>query len=131
MKTKKELQEHVKNILNTSAMWLPLEGKDLELLKKLYHNYYIISTARGKWDWDYDWNNIDDIKEIHIGYNKGESWTTKGFQLIFPGKIKKQLKGKISGAHGNKGVMRAIFERGLPGQALTTGVEIKSLVTSL
>jgi large subunit ribosomal protein L35Ae len=35
------------------------------------------------------------------------------------------IKGKISGAHGNKGVVRAIFERGLPGQAITTGVEIK------
>ena len=37
----------------------------------------------------------------------------------------KIIKGKISGAHGNKGVVRAIFERGLPGQAITTGVEIK------
>ncbi len=37
----------------------------------------------------------------------------------------KIIKGKISGAHGNKGVVRAIFERGLPGQAITTGVEIR------
>jgi large subunit ribosomal protein L35Ae len=35
------------------------------------------------------------------------------------------IKGKISGPHGNKGVMKAIFERGLPGQAVTTDVEIK------
>ena len=41
------------------------------------------------------------------------------------GKEKKEIKGKISGAHGNKGVVRAIFERGLPGQALTTEVDIK------
>jgi len=37
----------------------------------------------------------------------------------------KVIKGKISSAHGNKGVVRAIFEKGLPGQAITTEVEIK------
>ncbi len=36
----------------------------------------------------------------------------------------KKITGKISGAHGNKGVVRAIFEKGLPGQAVTTKVEI-------
>lgn len=35
------------------------------------------------------------------------------------------INGKISDAHGNKGVVRAIFEKGLPGQAVTTEVEIK------
>jgi len=37
----------------------------------------------------------------------------------------KSIKGKISSAHGNKGVVRAIFEKGLPGQAVTTNVEVK------
>ncbi len=37
----------------------------------------------------------------------------------------KIIKGRISAPHGNKGVVRAIFEKGLPGQALTTEVEIK------
>jgi len=37
----------------------------------------------------------------------------------------KIIKGKISSAHGNKGVVRAIFEKGLPGQAVTTKVEIQ------
>jgi large subunit ribosomal protein L35Ae len=37
----------------------------------------------------------------------------------------KIIKGKVSSAHGNKGVVRAIFEKGLPGQAVTTNVEIK------
>jgi large subunit ribosomal protein L35Ae len=37
----------------------------------------------------------------------------------------KIIKGKISSAHGNKGVIRAIFEKGLPGQAITTEVVIK------
>ena len=37
----------------------------------------------------------------------------------------KIIKGEIRGAHGNKGLVRAIFEKGLPGQAITTKVEIK------
>lgn len=37
----------------------------------------------------------------------------------------KIIKGKISSAHGNKGLVRAIFEKGLPGQAITTKIELK------
>lgn len=42
-----------------------------------------------------------------------------------PGKTKKTIKGKIASPHGNKGIVRAIFETGLPGQAIGTEVEIK------
>lgn len=41
------------------------------------------------------------------------------------GKNKVEINGKIASTHGNKGALRAIFERGLPGQALSTKVEIK------
>lgn len=37
----------------------------------------------------------------------------------------KIISGKIAAAHGIHGVVRAIFEKGLPGQAITTEVEIK------
>lgn len=37
----------------------------------------------------------------------------------------KTIRGKISACHGTKGIVRAIFEKGLPGQAVTTEVEIK------
>lgn len=37
----------------------------------------------------------------------------------------KIIKGKVSAAHGNKGAVRAIFEKGLPGQAVTTEVSLK------
>lgn len=36
----------------------------------------------------------------------------------------KIIKGKIMASHGNKGIVRAIFEKGLPGQAMTNEVEI-------
>ena len=38
----------------------------------------------------------------------------------------KIIRGKISAPHGNKGLVRAIFEMGLPGQAVTTEVEVKA-----
>ncbi|MBX4212573.1 50S ribosomal protein L35ae [Candidatus Pacearchaeota archaeon] len=41
----------------------------------------------------------------------------------------KMLQGKISDAHGNKGLVRAIFETGLPGQAITTEVEVSDIKT--
>jgi len=47
---------------------------------------------------------------------KEVSWKSPGGKII---------KGKISDAHGNKGLVRAIFETGLPGQAITTEVEVK------
>jgi large subunit ribosomal protein L35Ae len=36
----------------------------------------------------------------------------------------KEIKGEIIALHGNKGVVRAKFERNLPGQAITTKVEV-------
>jgi large subunit ribosomal protein L35Ae len=48
-----------------------------------------------------------------------------GKEVIWRSPASKEIVGKISGAHGNNGIVRAIFEKGLPGQALTTGVEIK------
>ncbi len=48
-----------------------------------------------------------------------------GKEVFWKSPAGKVIKGKISSAHGNKGVVRAIFEKGLPGQAVTTGVEIK------
>lgn len=48
-----------------------------------------------------------------------------GKEVIWTSPAGKKITGKISGAHGNNGVVRAIFEKGLPGQAVSTGVEIK------
>jgi len=41
------------------------------------------------------------------------------------GKEPKIITGKIASAHGNKGVVRAILEKGLPGQAIGTEIEVK------
>jgi len=48
-----------------------------------------------------------------------------GKEVVWKSPAGKIILGKVSSAHGNKGVVRAIFEKGLPGQAITTPVEIK------
>ncbi len=70
------------------------------------------------------------IKERHylieiLGYNKEKAKSLIGKSVAWKSPAGKIIKGKISNIHGNKGVVRAIFEKGLPGQAITTKVEIK------
>lgn len=56
------------------------------------------------------------IKEAEKFVGKEVEWKSPAGKII---------KGKISSSHGNKGIVRAIFEKGLPGQAITTNVEVK------
>jgi large subunit ribosomal protein L35Ae len=48
-----------------------------------------------------------------------------GKKVIWKSPAGRAIEGKIAATHGTKGVVRAIFEKGLPGQAVTTSVEIK------
>ncbi len=63
--------------------------------------------------------------EIENVSNKEEAQKFVGKIVIWKSPAGKEINGKISAVHGNKGVVRAIFEKGLPGQAITTKVEIK------
>ncbi len=71
------------------------------------------------------------IKERHflieIDESKDRESASKfvGKEVEWKSPAGKIIKGKVSSAHGNKGVVRVIFEKGLPGQAVTTKVEIK------
>ena len=40
------------------------------------------------------------------------------------GKAKKEIKGKVTAAHGNSGAVRVHFETGMPGQAIGGSVKI-------
>jgi large subunit ribosomal protein L35Ae len=57
--------------------------------------------------------------------DKAQSYIGKTAVWTAPGKNKTQIKGKISAAHGNKGALRVVFERGLPGQSLGQDVKIE------
>ena len=48
-----------------------------------------------------------------------------GKEIVWKSTSGKEIKGKISSAHGNKGNVRVIFEKGLPGQALGTSIKVE------
>ncbi len=48
-----------------------------------------------------------------------------GKTVVWESPAKKQIKGKITAAHGKKGAVRAIFERGMPGQAVGAKIKIE------
>lgn len=60
-------------------------------------------------------DGVDSREKAQKLVGKKVTWTTK---------TGKTIEGEIRAPHGNKGAVRAIFERGLPGQALTTKVNI-------
>ncbi len=59
------------------------------------------------------------------GKDKAKSLIGKTAVWTSPGKNKKEIKGKISAAHGNKGAVRVIFEKGMPGQSLSEKVKVE------
>ena len=48
-----------------------------------------------------------------------------GKQVVWKSPAGKEINGKVASAHGTKGGVRVIFEKGLPGQSISTKVEIK------
>ncbi len=63
--------------------------------------------------------------EVEGVKNKKDAEKFVGKEVEWKSPAGKIIKGKISSSHGNKGVVRAIFEKGLPGQAITTEVMVK------
>lgn len=56
--------------------------------------------------------------------DRAEAKNLIGKQVSWKSLSGKVITGVIKDAHGNKGLVRAIFTKGLPGQALTQEVEI-------
>jgi large subunit ribosomal protein L35Ae len=63
--------------------------------------------------------------EIDNVSNKVDAQKFVGKNVVWKSPAGKEINGKIAATHGIKGVVRAIFEIGLPGQAVTTKVDIK------
>lgn len=61
-------------------------------------------------------NNID---------KKEKTKSLIGKKVVWKSPKGKEIVGEIIKAHGNKGAVRATFERGMPGQSLGTKVDIK------
>ena len=73
-------------------------------LKRIHEKHYIIDV------------DVKSREEASKFVGKEVTWTSTAG---------KKIKGKISSAHGNKGMVRSIFEKGLPGQARNDEVEVK------
>lgn len=56
---------------------------------------------------------------------KAKKFVGKHVEWKSVGKEPKVIKGVVMASHGNKGVFRAIFEKGLPGQAIGTEATVK------
>ncbi|HDI02973.1 MAG TPA: 50S ribosomal protein L35ae [Candidatus Pacearchaeota archaeon] len=83
----------------------------------------IVSFRRGKHTYKprhfiLEIENVTTKEEAKKFINKQVEWKNP----LGKGKV---IKGKITALHGNKGLVRAIFEKGLPGQAINTEAEIK------
>ena len=65
------------------------------------------------------------IIEVNGVTSKEEAEKLVGKTVVFTTPSGKEITGKISAAHGNKGAVRAIFEKGMPGQSLAKKVVIK------
>jgi large subunit ribosomal protein L35Ae len=57
--------------------------------------------------------------------NREDAEKSVGKEVVWTSPAGKIIKGKIASPHGNNGLVRAIFEKGLPGQAVTTDAEVK------
>ena len=60
-----------------------------------------------------------------VDKDKAKALVGKTVTYNCEGKDKKKITGKISSIHGNKGAVRVLFEKGMPGQAIGAKVEVK------
>jgi len=57
--------------------------------------------------------------------NKEKATKLVGKTVIWESSAKNQIKGEVRAAHGCKGAIRVLFERGLPGQSIAQKVKIE------
>ena len=84
-----------------------MKGKVIQFrrgLKRIHERHFLLDVG------------TKDRDEANKFVDKEVVWTSPAGKII---------KGKISSPHGNKGLVRAIFEKGLPGQARNNSVEVK------
>lgn len=81
----------------------------------------ILSYRRGRHT--QDTNQL--LVEIEDVDNKEKAEKILGKSLLWKSPSGREFKGKVTSVHGNKGVVRAKFERNLPGQALGTKIIIE------
>lgn len=66
------------------------------------------------------------LLEIEGVDSKEKAIKMVGTKVVWKSKGGKHIHGVIAAAHGGKGVLRARFSRGLPGEAVGNTVELKA-----
>ena len=61
---------------------------------------------------------------IKVGDKKEDAIKLIGKTVSWKSPAGKEIKGKVTQFHGNKGALRVIFEKGMPGQAVGSKVDI-------
>lgn len=64
------------------------------------------------------------IIKVNTIDTKEKAKTLVGKIVTYITPLKKEIKGKITNPHGNSGCVRALFEKGMPGQSLLQKVRI-------
>ena len=64
---------------------------------------------------------------IHVKESKNKDQARKliGKKVIWESPAGKKIAGKITNIHGNSGLVRAIFEKGMPGQSIATKIKVE------
>jgi large subunit ribosomal protein L35Ae len=59
------------------------------------------------------------------GVNKDKARSLIGKKVVWKSPAGKEIKGMVQATHGTKGAVRALFETGMPGQAIAQKVTIE------
>ena len=82
----------------------------------------VINNFRSSVGRQYDNQMVIIVKGIS---DKEKAKELVGKKVVWKSPAGKEIKGKISAAHGNKGAVRVIFDTGMPGQAVGCKVNIE------
>ena len=85
-------------------------------MEGIIHNYRRSRTRQ---------NNKHMIVGIESVTDKEKAQELVGKKVVFTTETGKKITGQVASSHGNKGRLRVIFEKGLPGQSLGTAVEVQ------
>jgi large subunit ribosomal protein L35Ae len=81
----------------------------------------ILNNFRGSHHTQYNNQMIITVDKIDA---KEKALKLVNKQVIWKSPKGKEIKGVIKSTHGNKGALRVIFEKGMPGQSIGTEVEV-------
>lgn len=95
----------------------------INLLEVLFSMKAVIVNFRGAYKSQEASNHVIVMPEG--AKNREGAQKLVGKKIVWNSPKGNPINGKVAGAHGNKGSVRVIFEKGLPGQALSTEAQIE------